>query len=79
MVNISKKTDKQKLLEIYVPIIQDYSEDIKLSYNEIIRQLKVNFNFDATIDDIYLYFEPTIFEETEDLELTIKNNGLIYG
>ncbi len=75
---INDKTDKQKLLKIYVPIIEDHFKNIQLSYNEIGKHLRLMFNTDATIEDIQLYFEPTIEEDILDLELLTKNLGYSY-
>lgn len=75
---IKNKSDKQKLLNIYIPIIQDYSKNMILSYNELKKQLLLNFNMDVTIEDIRLYFEPTINEEVDDLLLMSKNLNLFY-
>lgn len=75
---IKQKKDKQKLLNIYIPIIQDMNKSIVLSYNELIKQLKLNFNLDCSLEDIRLYFEPNIFEEELDLKTQAKILSLCY-
>ncbi len=69
-------TDKQKLIHTYITIIQDYNKGLKLSYNEIVRLVKSNFNYTITLKDVELYFEPNINEERLDLQLQMNNLGL---
>ncbi len=76
--NINNKSDIQKILNIYIPIIRDYTKNMVLSYNEIQRQLKIEFNIVVTLEDVLLYFETTINEEKEDLKQQVKNLGVGY-
>ncbi len=69
-------TDKQKLIHTYITIVQDHNKSLKLSYNEIARMVKEDFNYDVTIDEVRLYFEPTIAEEELDMQLQMGNLGL---
>jgi len=78
IVQIKKKEDKQKLLSVYISIIQDMNKSVILSYNELVKQLKLNFNYNCTLEEVRLYFEPTIFEEELDLKIQANVLGLYY-
>lgn len=69
-------TDKQKLLHVYISIIQDYNKNLILSYNEYVRVIKRDFNYTATVEEVRLYFEPTIEEDIIDLQLQMNNLGI---
>ena len=71
-------TDKQKLIHTYIMVLTDHSRSNKLSYNEIIRQIKLNFNYDVTREDVEQYFEPNGSEYELDKQLQINNLGLRY-
>lgn len=74
---INNKSDKQKLLQIYIPIIKqnNYSN---IDYNEIIQQLKTNFNQDFELSDLVTYYEPYYWEEVLDLKQQMCNLGIRY-
>jgi hypothetical protein len=72
---LKDKSDIQKTLQIYIPIIQDLNKNINISYREMILQLKINFNHNVNFEDIKLYFETY---ETTDLKQQIKNLGIQY-
>lgn len=71
-------TDKQKLIHTYITIIIDHNRGITLTYYEIKNLIKLNFNFEVTIDDIKLYFEPNACESSMDKQLQYKNLGIKY-
>lgn len=73
---LQNKSDRQKLLAIFIPLIN--AENKNMSFEIIIQKLKFDFNFDATVDDLMLYYEPTIVEEVEDLQQTMLNLGIQY-
>jgi len=54
------------------------NKQMVLSYNELIKELKLNFNLICSLDDIRLYFEPTIFEEELDLKAQANILSLQY-
>jgi hypothetical protein len=69
---IKVRLDKQKFIYLYLNILKIKSNN-KLSNEEIVELLDVNFNYKVTIDDIKLFFEPTIDEESLDLQLQMKH------
>lgn len=73
-----KETTKQSLIHTYVKIIKDMHKSIDLSYNEYVKQIKLNFNYDVTLEDIRLYFEPNVQEDVLDLRLQLSNLGIMY-
>jgi hypothetical protein len=75
---INNKSDIQKTLTLYISIIQDLHKNIKLSYNEIQKQLIINFNYKASIEDIILYYEANLREEIIDIQLLTNNLGIRY-
>jgi broad specificity polyphosphatase/5'/3'-nucleotidase SurE len=74
---INNKSDKQKLLQIYIPLIKqnNYSN---IDYNEIIQQLKTNFNQDFELSDLVTYYEPYYWEEVLDLKQQMYNLDIRY-
>lgn len=78
MVERKREKDKQKLLNVYIPIIEDMHKPVILSYNELVKQLKLNFNLDCDLNEVRLHFEKTIFEEELDLKIQAKNLNLCY-
>lgn len=74
---INNKSDKQKLLQIYIPLIKQLNHS-NINYNEIIQQLKTNFNQDFKISDLITYYEPYYWEEVLDLQQQMYNLGIKY-
>ena len=75
---IKNHSDIQKKLYVYIPMIIDLHENIVLSYKEIQKELLNNFNCSVSLDDINLYFEPNLTEETLNTELLTNNLGIRY-
>ncbi len=69
---IKNKLDKQKFIYLYLNILKIKNNN-KLSNEEIVELLDVNFNYKVTIDDIKLFFEPTVEEDSLDLQLQMKH------
>jgi hypothetical protein len=76
--NINNQDDTQKLLSVYIPIIQDYYKNISLSYIEILKHLRLEFNLKVNITDIHIYFDNNIEENQQDLQILTTNLGIHY-
>jgi len=64
------QSTKQQLIHIY---LNELGINYKEPFDNIILLLKMKYNFEVSIDDLMLYFEPTLEEFTNDLELQFKN------
>lgn len=67
------KIDNLSELQLYINFIQVKNNKIYKDYNEIISLLKLEFGVDTTIQQLNELFEPTMDEETRDLEQLWKN------
>ena len=76
--NINNENDTQKLLNIYIPVIQNYYNNMVLSYNDILNHLKEEFNLIVTLTDIHIYFDNNIEENELDIQLLTKNLNINY-
>lgn len=67
------KIDNLSELQLYINFIQVKYNKVYKDYNKIIGLLKSEFNIDASLQQLNELYEPTIDEETEDLEQLWKN------
>ena len=67
------KVDSLSELQLYINLLQQTNKKIYSDYNELIKELKKEFNINVTIDDLNKLNEPTIEEELIDKELLLKN------
>jgi len=72
---IKEKSDKQKLLIIYIPLIKNST---KLCFKDLIFELKMNFNIEVDEKDLETYFNNNIYEEVKDKQQQILNLGIRY-
>ena len=70
--SINNRLDKQKFIHIYLRILKIRNNN-KVSNKEIVDLLHQKFQYTTTEEDIKLYFEPTLYEETLDLRLQMNN------
>jgi len=70
--SINNKLDKQKFIHIYLRILKIRNNN-RISNKEIVDLLHQKFQYTTTEEDIKLYFEPTLYEETLDLRLQMNN------
>ena len=70
--SINNRLDKQKFIHIYLRILKIRNNN-KVSNKEIVDLLHQKFQSTTTEEDIKLYFEPTLYEETLDLRLQMNN------
>jgi hypothetical protein len=70
--NVNSISDRQKMIHIYLKIL-NISNNNLFSNVEIVSLLKSKFDYDVSIKDVQLYFEPTLFEEEIDLRLQMKH------
>lgn len=62
-------------LRIYIDMLNNYKLLKNNSYEEIIKELKINFNIDISMDRLENYYTPTLNEIIEDTRLLHKNLG----
>lgn len=62
-----------KELSVYVNILRDLNDGNKLSYNELTKQLLIEFGVKATIEDLMRVDEPTFIDEAIDKQIMYKN------
>ena len=67
------KIDDLSELQLYINFIQAKHNKVYTDYNEIIRLLKSEFNINSSLHQLNQLYEPTIDEETKDLEQLWKN------
>lgn len=70
--NVNSISDRQKMIHIYLKIL-NISNNNLFSNVEIVSLLKSKFDYDVSIKDVQLYFEPTVFEDEIDLRLQMKH------
>lgn len=70
------KIHKLDELELYVMLLEETNSKVYTDYEELSKALKYEFNIDAPISQIAKLYEPTLDEETEDVELILKNQGI---
>lgn len=70
--SINNRLDKQKFIHIYLRILKIQNNN-KVSNKEIVDLLEQKFKYTVTEEDIRLYFEPTLYEDTLDLRLQMNN------
>jgi hypothetical protein len=70
--NVNSISDRQKMIHIYLKIL-NISNNNLFSNVEIVSLLKSKFDYDVSIKDVQLYFEPTLFEDEIDLRLQMKH------
>ena len=68
-----------KLLGIYITIIENSSKRKNYSASELQEKLKKDFNFDASLIDIENYLLPNFYELRADIEQQMKNLHINYG
>jgi len=73
-----KLAPRNRLLGIYITLIHDLNPNVKYTYQEIKDKLKIDFDYDASLDDISNYYEPNFYEERLDLEQQMKNLQIRY-
>jgi len=61
-------------LEIAIHLIK--TDNPNLNYQELKKEVNRHFGYDNEIEDYYLIFEPTIEEESFDLQLQYQNLGI---
>lgn len=69
---VNSISDRQKMIHIYLKIL-NISNNNLFSNVEIVSLLKSNFDYDVSVKDVQLYFEPTFIEEEIDLRLQMKH------
>ena len=70
------KKDKFKLIHIYLEIIHTRNPK-KLTYDQLIKILDKEFGLDVTIGELDIYFEPTLSEQS--LDINLMNDNLMWG
>jgi hypothetical protein len=70
--NVNSISDRQKMIHIYLKIL-NISNNNLFSNVEIVSLLKSKFDYDVSIKDVQLYFEPTLFEDEIDLRWQMKH------
>lgn len=70
---------KNKLLGIYITIIENESKRKNYSAKELQELLKLKFDFEASLIDIENYLLPNFYEIRADLEQQMKNLHINYG
>lgn len=73
---VDNKSDIQKLIHIYVTILE--SQYGKLKYEELVNRLKLEFGLTVRLSDIQLYYEPNQEEQMQDTDQLINNLGIRY-
>jgi hypothetical protein len=60
-------------LQIYINLLEQDKNKTYTNYNELIKDLKYEFNINVTMDEINRIYEPTIEEDVLDREILLKN------
>lgn len=67
------KIEQVSELELYVNQLQRDKNKVYTDFDELIKDLKYEFNVTTTKDQLNLLYSPTIEEEVEDIKLILNN------
>jgi hypothetical protein len=74
MLSTKVKIDQSEL-HIYINLLKRYKLLKTNNYEEIINQLKINFNVDISIEELEEYYSPNLNEILEETRLLHQNLG----
>ena len=60
-------------LQNCIDILEDLNDKKKLSYSDLVKNLLENFSIKISVKELQEYFEPTVEELQEDLEIQYRN------
>lgn len=60
-------------LQQYISILEDLNDKNKLSYSSLVKDLLESFGIKISIEQLEEYYEPTVEELKEDLEIQYRN------
>lgn len=60
-------------LELYVMLLQDDRKKVYTDHDELIKDLKYEFNINTTKEQLERMYSPTIEEDVEDIKLILSN------
>lgn len=60
-------------LEFYVNLMEENYNEVFTDHNRIVELLKKEFDIDTTIEQVRILYEPTIEEDSLDMQILYKN------
>lgn len=72
---LTKVKVDQSELNVYINLLRRYKLLKTNNYEEIINQIKNNFNVEVTTEELEEYYNPNLYEILEDTRLLHSNLG----
>lgn len=62
-------------LQMYVSLLEEINMKVYTDYNEIVKDLKYEYNITTTAEQISKLYQPRLEEDIEDLKLRLQYEG----